>query len=248
MLCGNRQSSRIMYNGLAAHVDIVGVIVENKPSAKIMIQRRIKNLGVVKTVGQLLFLITNKLLAKAAENRINQLMLTYGLNDEDFPSNITKKVDSINSEEAIALLKGFNPDSIVVNGTRIISQNVLSSVGAPFINTHAGITPRYRGTHGGYWALAKQDPDNCGVTIHLVDQGIDTGGVLYQDIIRVEKCDSLNTYPMHQMAKAIPLMQAALNDVQENNIRVKQGVFPSNLWYHPTLFEYVRYWLQKGVK
>lgn len=170
MLCGNGQSSKIMYNGLAPYVNVECVILENKPSGKIMIQRRMKKLGILKITGQLLFLIINKLLVKTSQTRIKRLISDYGLNDESFPNDIIRKVDSINSEEAISLLKRINPDAVVVNGTRIISKSVLSSVNAPFINTHMGITPRYRGVHGGYWALANGDPDNCGVTVHLVDQ------------------------------------------------------------------------------
>ncbi len=45
---------------------------------------------------------------------------------------------------------------------------------------HAGITLRYRGVHGGYWALAEQHPEWVGTTVHLVDPGIDTGGILAQ--------------------------------------------------------------------
>jgi folate-dependent phosphoribosylglycinamide formyltransferase PurN len=248
MLCRNGQSSRIMYYGLASFVDVECVILEKKPSGKIMIQRRMKKLGILKTTGQLLFLTMNKLMAKTSETRIKQLISDYGLNDESFPDDIIRKVDSINCEEVINLLKRINPVAVVVNGTRIISKSVLSSVNAPFINTHMGITPKYRGVHGGYWALVNGDPGNCGVTVHLVDQGIDTGGVLYQDIIRVDNCDNFNTYPIHQIAKAIPLMIAALNDVREKQIHIKQGVLPSHLWYHPTLFEYVKYWVKRGVR
>jgi folate-dependent phosphoribosylglycinamide formyltransferase PurN len=248
MLCGNGQSSRIMYNGLAPYVDVECVIVENKQSSKTLIQGRMKKLGILKTSGQLLFLIVNKLLIKISRARIKQLISDYGLNTEPFPNQLTKTIDSINSEEVVSLLKKINPDAVVVNGTRIISKSVLSAINAPFINTHMGITPRYRGVHGGYWALVNGDPDNCGVTVHLVDQGIDTGGVLYQDIIRAKNYDSFNTYPFHQIAKAIPLMKAALNDIKEKRLQVQQGVLPSQLWYHPTLSEYVKHWVQKGVR
>ena len=61
----------------------------------------------------------------------------------------------------------------MVNGTRIISSRVLDSIGCPIINTHAGITPRYRGVHGGYWALAEGHPEEVGTTVHLVDKGIE---------------------------------------------------------------------------
>ena len=50
----------------------------------------------------------------------------------------------------------------------------------PVLNYHAGITPKYRGMNGGYWALATGDAGNFGATVHLVDAGVDTGGVLHQ--------------------------------------------------------------------
>ena len=185
---------------------------------------------------------------KSSRPRIRKLILDYGLSNSAPPKNITEFVDSINNDKTIALLKQYKPEAVIVNGTRIISKKVLSSIDAPFINTHMGITPKYRGVHGGYWALAMGDDVNCGVTVHLVDQGIDTGGVLYQDTIRPDKSDNFNTYPIHQIAKAIPLMISALDDVKEKCINVKKGVLPSRLWYHPTILEYVKYWMQRGVK
>ena len=249
MLCNEHQYSRIMYNGIAPHVNIEYVINETKFPIKIIIQRRIKKIGIIKVIGQLLFILVNKLLlAQASKAHIKRLMLYYGLDDRPPPKNITRNVESVNDEETINLLKKFNPEAVVVHGTSIISKNVLSSINSPFINTHIGITPKYRGWHGGYWALVKGDSGNCGVTVHLVDRGIDTGGVLYQDIIHTDKNDNINTYPIHQIAKAIPLMKAALNDVKEKRINVKQGTLPSYLWYQPTLFEYLKYWIQFGVK
>jgi len=247
MLCGIDKSSNIMYNGLAPYFDIICVILENRVSRKKIFKRRIKKLGLLKVIGQLLFLLVNKVNHRINKTRIMSLVSDYGLDDKDPPDEITKTVNNINSAETISLLKRINPHAVVVNGTRIISKEVLSSIDAPFINTHMGITLKYRGVHGGYWALANGDPDNCGVTIHLIDIGIDTGGVLYQNIIQVGKDDNFNTYPIHQIAKAIPLMKAALDDVKENRINVKQGALPSNLWYHPTIFEYVKIWIYKGV-
>lgn len=102
--------------------------------------------------------------------------------------------------------------------------------------------------HGGYWPFAMNDSDNCGVTVHLVDQGINTGGVLYQDTIHPSKDNNFNTCPIHQIAKAIPLMKEALDDVREKRINVKHGIVPLQLWYHPTILEYIKYWIQRGVK
>jgi hypothetical protein len=60
--------------------------------------------------------------------------------------------------------------------------------------------------------------------------------------------EHFNLYPIHQIATAIPLMIAALNDVRQNQISFQPGGLPSQLWYHPTLFEYLKYWMQQGVR
>jgi len=130
----------------------------------------------------------------------------------------------------------------------MIKQEAIEAIEAPFINIHVGITPKYRGTHGGYWALAKNDEENCGVTIHLIDTGIDTGGILYQKRIQRTEKDSINTYPYLQLAAAIPLMKKAITEVANKNYKVQNVNLPSKLWSHPTLFEYIKNQIWFGVK
>ena len=248
MLCGHDRSSQIVYHSIRSEVDIVGLVLENHPSAVQMIRRRIKNLGFLNVTGQVLFIGFNRIISKMSQNKIEKLISRFNLNNAVIPGDVITNVESVNDEEVIGLLKDLAPDAVVVNGTRIISKGVLSSIDAPFINIHMGITPRYRGVHGGYWALASRDADNCGVTVHLVDQGIDTGGILYQDTIHPGPSDNFNTYPIHQIAKAIPLLKRALRDVAEKRIRTKEGVMPSRLWYHPTLLHYFINFIRIGVK
>jgi folate-dependent phosphoribosylglycinamide formyltransferase PurN len=248
MLCGKDRFSKIMYNGLSEDFDIVRVIVEDKPSAKLLLKRRLKNLGLINVFGQVLFMVLNKFIASKSENRIIQLISEYGLSEQDFPVDRLQQQETINCDETVKAIQELQPDAIVVNGTRIISKEVLACTEVPFINTHMGITPKYRGVHGGYWALASEDKENCGVTVHLVDEGIDTGGVLYQDIISAGPQDNFNIYPIHQIAKAGPLMVSALGDVRHNRLKDTVGVSPSGLWYHPTLLKYAMTWAAKGIK
>jgi len=248
LLCGNGFSSRVLYHALSQDWDIVSIILEENPSSLRLMARRLQRLGWRTVLGQVLFVLLNRLLAKRAQPRVHELLTTYGLSDDDLPSELIRHVPSANDQETIRLLNELQPDVVVVNGTRILSGEVLNSVPVPFLNIHMGITPRYRGVHGGYWALASDDAEHCGVTVHLVDRGIDTGGVLYQNTILVTGADNFNTYPVHQMATAIPLMRAALNEVRQGQVRIKPGVLPSQLWSHPTLGKYLLTWLRKGIK
>ncbi|HHS84274.1 MAG TPA: formyl transferase [Gammaproteobacteria bacterium] len=248
MLVDSGELSKIIYNGIKQDFNIVQVLVEEDISSLHLIKKRAKRLGLLKTAGQVMFVAFNKIIMRMSARRIDAIKRRYALSDADYPGQNSVVVNSVNDEKAIRLLKEMKPDAVVVNGTRILSEQVLAATDAVFLNTHVGITPRYRGVHGAYWALVHDDKSNCGVTVHLVDKGIDTGGVLYQDTIKVSPFDNLNTYPYRQIAKAIPLMKAALRDVASGNLDVKTGVQPSRLWSHPTLFEYLKFRFLYGVK
>lgn len=248
MLCGEDFSSHVLYHALSMEFDIVGVILEQKISTRELLVRRVRRLGWRRTIGQILFIILNRGLRLVIRKRMEELFVENGLNNTVIPADQVQRVRSANAPKAIELLRALKPDVVVVNGTRILSTEVLKAVSVPFINTHMGITPRYRGVHGGYWALVSGDVANCGVTIHLVDRGIDTGGVLYQKKVTISHTDNFNTYPILQIAAAVPLMRAALRDVRSRRLVVKPGVMPSRLWSHPTLGEYLANWLWRGVR
>jgi methionyl-tRNA formyltransferase len=42
---------------------------------------------------------------------------------------------------------------------------------------HPGVCPEYRNAHGAFWALARRDLKNVGLTLLKVDAGVDTGPV-----------------------------------------------------------------------
>lgn len=249
MLVTDGNSSKIMFNALNDSFNIQKIIIEEDVSKKKLLKNRVKRLGLLKVIGQVIFILFNKILSKLSKKQISHLKEKYLLDDSYFQKDLVKNVKSVNSTETKEIIESINPDIIIVNGTRIISEEILLSTKATFLNTHAGVTPKYRGVHGGYWALTQKDYENCGVTVHLVDKGIDTGGILYQDTIVIDKNDNFNTYPYHQIAKAIPLMKSAIEDVINDSIKiVKRDDLKSQIWSHPSIYEYIKYRVLLGVK
>lgn len=61
---------------------------------------------------------------------------------------------------------------------RIIRQTVLALPRYGFVNTHPSLLPYNRGKNYNFWALVEQNP--FGVTLHRVDEGIDTGAIIAQ--------------------------------------------------------------------
>jgi phosphoribosylglycinamide formyltransferase 1 len=248
LLAGDGLVTRAMYHDLRQEFDIVQVILESKPSALKMLRHRARKLGLVQTFGQFVFIVYSRFLGRSSHSRIEQLLHRNGLSDAPIPPEITTHVASANERRVATHLRKLAPQAVVVNGTRILSKKLLTSVDIPFINTHMGITPAYRGVHGGYWALASDDRAHCGVTVHLVDAGVDTGGILYQALIKPEANDNFATYPILQLAAGLPLMTAALRDVAAARLAPRAGEGPSQQWYHPSLFGYWKTRLQRGVK
>lgn len=248
LLAGEGWTTNATYHALRDEFDIVAVIIERKPSAMKMLRHRARKLGLWETFGQFAFIVYSRLLGRAARARIEELMRRHGLSDAAIPEEAVTRVASANGKHAARLLKKLAPQAVVVNGTRILSHKLLDDVRVPFINTHMGITPAYRGVHGGYWALASDDRAHCGVTVHLVDEGVDTGGILYQDRIEIEDEDNFATYPVLQLAKALPLMKTALRDAAAGRMTPRPGEGLSRQWYHPTLWAYWKTRLTRGVK
>jgi methionyl-tRNA formyltransferase len=136
-------------------------------------------------------------------------------------------------------LQRLAPKAVLVVGTRIIDRAALAAVACPFINYHAGITPKYRGTHGGYWAKAEDDLAHFGVTVHLVDAGIDTGAVLYQVLLKPSERDNYATFPYLQLAAALPLLEQAGQDALAETLAPHRVDLPSRLWSHLTIWGYL---------
>jgi folate-dependent phosphoribosylglycinamide formyltransferase PurN len=250
LMAGPGDSTHIVYNALIAKFDVTRVILENRVSRKQLLGRRVKRLGWPTVAGQTAFqALAVPLMTITSRMRIQRIKEKFGLDDSTPPVERTIRVTSANSEGAIAALKLAEPSVVVVNGTRILSKAVLSSVEAPFINLHTGITPAYRGVHVGYWALAERRPDLFGVTVHVVDEGIDTGGVVAQTTLEPEPADNFVTYPYLQLAAALPLLEKAVGDALAGAITLQAPAEGrSRLYYHPTLGQYLRNRLRYGIR
>jgi len=249
LLAGEGISTNILYHALKDDFVIHSIILEEPVAKKTLIQNRIKKLGLWKVTGQIFFqLIIVKFLRLVSSKRKNEILEAYSLDVGPLPAEKLTRVPSVNDDQCLQLLQNIAPQLVIVNGTRIISKRILKGVGATFINMHAGITPKYRGVHGAYWALVNNDKQNCGVTVHLVDAGIDTGEVIFQATVIPADSDNFVTYPLVQLAAGIPGMKKAIADILAGRLAKTVGVGESRLWSHPGFGQYIFYWLTRGKK
>lgn len=248
LLAVDGDTTWMLYNYLHQQDIVIDYVVLETPISKWqLIQRRIKKLGLWTVFGQLLFQAwVPTVLRRFSKKRIEAILKEYHSSTAKPDINTIHSVTSINDDETLQWLLSHPVDVILVNGTRIISKRLLEQLPCTFINTHLGITPAYRGVHGGFWAKYQNDLAQFGTTIHLVDAGIDTGKVLQHIRTQPTKEDNFSTYPYLQMASSLPAMVSLLQmknlpDALPNS----SGI--SNLYYHPTLWQYLKARL-RGIK
>ncbi|HSS97339.1 MAG TPA: formyl transferase [Terriglobales bacterium] len=231
------KSSYAVCNFLTALGD-VSAIFEQPESRLKFLKRRFKKLGPITVAGQIGFqLLVSPWLAWRSAARIDEIKQEFGLNIRPFEG---ADVSSVNADDTITKITKIKPDVVVLAGTRIVSKQLIENARCPILNIHAGIAPLYRGVHGAYWALIEKRLNLCGVTVHRVDTGIDTGEVIHQAVFRPDARDNFATYPwiqlgmgLHALAKVIPEMLAGVS--HSCNLLVAE----SKLRTHPTLWGYV---------
>ena len=83
-----------------------------------------------------------------------------------------KKIDK-------SVLSSFKADlAISYNYSFVISQDIIDLMKGNIINLHISYLPFNRGADPNIWSILEGTPS--GVTIHLIDKGLDTGKILFQ--------------------------------------------------------------------
>jgi hypothetical protein len=238
----------IVANGLAARLGPLTVIEETPEDRWTILARRARRVGWLRAAGQVAFGQLEKALWRLRKARVDQIIASHGLQPVPSGCLAVHRVASVNAAETHALLARLAPAVVAVYGTRVLSQATLDAVAAPFVNYHAGITPAYRGQTPAYWALVRGEPENVGVTIHLVDKGVDTGDVLHQARVPIGPEDTITSHPYLQAGYALPLLARAIDDARAGRLAPRPvATRATPHWFPPTLWRYVFNGLVRGV-
>ena len=89
----------------------------------------------------------------------------------------------------VALMTAAQPDVVLVFGTGILREPLLSAFDGRIINIHLGLSPYYRGAGTNFWPLVNREPEYVGATVHYLDAGIDTGPIIAHARPVVERGD-----------------------------------------------------------
>lgn len=91
-----------------------------------------------------------------------------------------------------------------------------------FINTHPSLLPYNRGKHYNFWAIVERAP--FGVSLHMVDEGIDSGDVIFQKDIPYSWEDTGGSLHRKAAETMVDLFKEAYPRIRSLDfVRKKQG-------------------------
>ena len=113
-------------------------------------------------------------------------ILFLGYKDCKLKEFLSKEYKVIQTEEKITLDSCEGIDYIISFGYKhIIKPPIIKKFKNNIINLHISYLPYNKGYHPNFWSFKDNTPK--GVTIHLIDEGIDTGDILIQKEIIFSK-------------------------------------------------------------
>ncbi len=93
--------------------------------------------------------------------------------------------------EVVTALGQFQPDYVVLAGyMRILSPTFIRAFAGRILNIHPADTHQHQGLHAYEWAFENQLVETK-ITVHLVDEGLDTGPILAQHPVDLRGADTL---------------------------------------------------------
>jgi len=111
----------------------------------------------------------------------------------------------------IPYIKNTKPDLIVVCGYKyIIPKEIFNIPKFRTINIHPSYLPAYRGQHVINWAIINGKKET-GITIHFIDEGIDTGDIIIQKKVPILFEDTAATLHDKLYHEACELLLYVLN-------------------------------------
>lgn len=130
-------------------------------------------------------------------------------------------------EALLQQVRELEPDLIVLAGFLVaIPEKMTEQYAGRIINIHPSLIPSFCGK--GYYGLKVHEAalergvKVTGATVHFVDGGMDTGEIIAQKAVRVEKGDTLESLQRRVMEEAEwILLPQAIDDIANGRISVK---------------------------
>lgn len=106
---------------------------------------------------------------------------------------------------------------ISVHWPKIFTKKELSKPRHGALNLHNSFLPWNRGAHPCTWAIVDRTP--AGATMHWMDEGIDTGDILYQERLEVKDLETAHQLYQRSMEAELRVFRTGMDLLMGGNLR-----------------------------
>jgi methionyl-tRNA formyltransferase len=132
----------------------------------------------------------------------------------------------LNTPAIVEKVRTARPDAIAVFGCGIIKGDLLSAVPpGRMLNIHQGLSPYYRGSGTNFWPFVEGRLEYVGVTVHTIDPGVDTGGVIAHGRPKVQPADTQHMIGCRTIEVSADILCQAFGFVARN-----EALLPIEQW------------------
>ncbi len=122
----------------------------------------------------------------------------------------------VNSGLVKDLMEKAQPDLLVsVHLRKILKKEIFSIPGKGAINVHPSLLPKYRGLSPQHQAIIHGDPES-GVTVHYIEESVDTGNILIQVPIPIGKDDYIFDFQFKMLEVYKQIVTDAIDIIADN--------------------------------
>ena len=127
---------------------------------------------------------------------------------------------SLKDPEFLDALKAWKADIFVVVAFRMLPKVVWEIPKLGTFNLHAALLPQYRGAAPINWAVINGEK-TTGVTTFMIDEGMDTGGIMYRYDCKIEPDETVGEVHDKLMALGATLVVNTVEAIIENNVELR---------------------------
>lgn len=130
--------------------------------------------------------------------------------------------EDVNEDSAIDKLSSYTADIFVsMSFNQIIKDKLLKVPRLGFINCHAGALPFYRGRNPLNWALINGER-YFGITVHYIDNGIDTGDIIRKELFEITNEDNYNSLLEKAINNCGEVLNKAILDIKKGEVKLQK--------------------------
>lgn len=166
---GDAPNHRALVAKIATKYAVAGIVVDRKKQLN-------KKSGVTTTWKK----IIDKLRFGKIDAAWTKLQEHYRRQFPDWPEKPMLLTDSINNNDAFAFTQQLQPDLVIVSGTSLVKEPMVSfPLSTGIVNLHTGLSPYVKGgPNCTNWCIANNEWGLIGNTIMWLSAGIDSGNII----------------------------------------------------------------------